>query len=305
MIKRTAFCLLFIFTVFFTFTLDLVIPKSVEQGGVLTVVTDSSGVKLSFGSDDEIHSRTESFKTDIDGQQVYIALLGVPSTLAPGTYAVNAFGSPDDGEESRTEAIIVKSRDFINEDIPLGNSMSELRQSDDARKAEQWRTLLEILKNVDSTHVYESEKLAVPVTDYIRTSSFYGDRRRFLYDDGTSARSIHNGIDYSAEPGTPVYAAGSGRVVFSGERIISGNTIVIEHLPGVYSLYYHMNSLKAGEGSFVEAGTQIGTVGATGLVTGAHLHWEIRVAGVAVDPGQLTGGGIIDKAFVLSNIGKQ
>ena len=174
-----------------------------------------------------------------------------------------------------------------------------------SERQSKWRNLLTILKTVDTAHVYENNGLEVPVAHYLRKSSFYGDRRRFLYDDGTSARSIHNGIDYSAEPGTPVYAAGAGRVVFSGERIISGNTIVIEHLPGVYTLYYHMNSLAAAEGDMLSAGIKVGTVGATGLATGAHLHWEVRVGGVAVDPKPLTGGSIIDKDFILSIIEEQ
>ena len=288
--------------------LEIITPESVVQGGVITVLLSDAGAadsySLSFGSDDpngEVYSRTEAFSTSVDGLSARIALLGVPSTLSPGRYSVNAAGAGS--EVSR--GIEVVPGEFIDEDIPLSRSMSDLRQSDDLRKAEQWRNLLAILKHVDTEHVYLERALEVPVADYLRLSSFFGDRRRFLYDDGTTARSIHNGIDYSAEPGTPIYAAGAGRVVFSGQRIISGNTVVVEHLPGVYSLYYHMNSLSVAEGAMVEAGGLLGTVGATGLVTGAHLHWEVRVAGVAVDPNPLIAGGLIDKELILSNIERQ
>jgi murein DD-endopeptidase MepM/ murein hydrolase activator NlpD len=68
------------------------------------------------------------------------------------------------------------------------------------------------------------------------------------------------------------------------DRIVTGNTVVIEHLPGVFSLYYHLDSIGVDEGDVVEQGERIGTVGMTGLATGPHLHWEIRVGGVPVAP---------------------
>ena len=64
--------------------------------------------------------------------------------------------------------------------------------------------------------------------------------------------------------------------------------MVVEHLPGVFSMYYHLDQLSVSAGQLVEAGQALGTVGATGLATGAHLHWEVRVAGVPVDPEALT-----------------
>ena len=300
----TAF--LFVISLGYIFAYDFYAPDTVLQGGVITVLMEpgqnSLGAEIELKQGVDIHSRTKVFRSRVGDIPVEIALLGVPSTLRPGVYSIYALD--EDGSEVKKN-IIVNTEEFISEDIPLTRSMSSLRQSDDPLKAEQWRNLLVILKTVKTDHVYEQDKLKLPVTDYLRLSSFYGDRRRYLYDDGTSASSIHNGIDYSAEPGTPVYAGGRGLVVFSGERIISGNTVVIEHLPGVYSLYYHLNSLIAGEGDMVAAGEQIGTVGATGLVTGAHLHWEIRVAGVAVSPEPLMSGSIIDKDFILSKMNSQ
>jgi murein DD-endopeptidase MepM/ murein hydrolase activator NlpD len=68
------------------------------------------------------------------------------------------------------------------------------------------------------------------------------------------------------------------------ERILTGFSIVIEHLPGVYSLYYHLDKLDVKVGQMVSAGDKIGDSGFTGLATGPHLHWEIRVAGNAVEP---------------------
>ena len=90
-----------------------------------------------------------------------------------------------------------------------------------------------------------------------------------------------------------VAAAGGGKVAMARERIVTGFTVVVEHLPGVYSLYYHLDGLAVREGQRVSAGDPIGTVGSTGLATGPHLHWEVRAAGVAVDPDVLVAGPLV------------
>lgn len=307
MMKKNIIILLLLFlNLTSIFAIDFFAPDNVKQGCVVTVMmkpgSDYENTEVELLQDSNVYSRTMVFRSEVDGNHVDIALLGVPSTLDPGKYSITVTGK---SSERKTKSITVKPEDFVSEDIPLTRSMSNLRQSDDERKAIEWRNLLIILKTVDTEHVYEAGSLEMPIDDFIWRSSFFGDRRRYLYDDGTSARSIHNGVDYSAEPGTPIYASGKGRVVFSGERIISGNTIVIEHLPGVYSLYYHCKSLSVKENEMVDAGDLIATVGSTGLVTGAHLHWEVRVAGVAVSPEPLISGAIIDKAFIMSKINAQ
>ena len=86
------------------------------------------------------------------------------------------------------------------------------------------------------------------------------------------------------------------------ERVLTGLTVVMEHLPGVYSLYYHMDSIRVEQGQMVEAGMVIGTVGSTGLVTGPHLHWEIRAGGIAVNPDTFIEKPIIDKEAIMSII---
>jgi murein DD-endopeptidase MepM/ murein hydrolase activator NlpD len=128
----------------------------------------------------------------------------------------------------------------------------------------------------------------VPVEDGVITS-YFGDRRLFVYVDVQSERSVHTGIDLAAPAGTPVLSSGGGRVALAVERLITGNTVVIEHLPGVYSLYYHLEEIRVDAGGQVSGGSVIGTIGSSGLATGPHLHWEIRVGGVCVDPSVMTG----------------
>jgi murein DD-endopeptidase MepM/ murein hydrolase activator NlpD len=102
---------------------------------------------------------------------------------------------------------------------------------------------------------------------------------------GPRGTGFHPGIDYPAPQGTPVTAAGRGRVVFAGwDASGYGNLVVIEHPAGVRSMYAHLSRIDAGVGRSVVAGTQVGRVGATGFATGPHLHFELRLRGAAIDP---------------------
>jgi len=95
---------------------------------------------------------------------------------------------------------------------------------------------------------------------------------------------VHAGEDFAVPPGTPVLAPAAGTVVLAEPLFVRGNAVVIDHGRGVYSGYWHMQSLSVKAGDRVSPGEVLGTVGSTGLSTGAHLHWEMRVDGIAVDP---------------------
>jgi murein DD-endopeptidase MepM/ murein hydrolase activator NlpD len=85
-------------------------------------------------------------------------------------------------------------------------------------------------------------------------------------------------------------------VVLAQQLILTGNTVVIEHLPGLYSIYMHMSQIKVKPGDAVGQGDVIGMVGMTGFATGPHLHWEVQASGVAVDPEALTREPLLDKS---------
>ena len=191
------------------------------------------------------------------------------------------------------QSIVIGEREFAVEEIALNTSLSNLRRTTDPRrKAESWDLwlLLNASRPVEWPHF---GPLRLPLGDVRRTGSF-GDRRMYRYADGNTATTIHNGVDFGVPTGTVVAAAGGGTVAMARERIVTGFTVVVEHLPGVYSLYYHLDGLAVQEGQRVFAGDPIGTVGSTGLATGPHLHWEVRAAGVAVDPDLLVTAPLVD-----------
>ena len=112
-------------------------------------------------------------------------------------------------------------------------------------------------------------------------TSQFGVGRSF---NGGPVSGFHGGADYRGAEGSPVYAPGPGRVSWTGEMPIRGNTVIIDHGGGVKSGYHHLSRIDVAAGDTVEAGTPLGAVGSTGLVTGPHLHWELTIWGVNVDP---------------------
>jgi len=95
---------------------------------------------------------------------------------------------------------------------------------------------------------------------------------------------IHWGVDFRARRGTPVYASLSGKVVLARNFYLTGNTVVINHGLGIYTLYAHLDKILVKEGRFVKVGQTIGKVGSTGRSTGPHLHFGIYINDVKVDP---------------------
>jgi murein DD-endopeptidase MepM/ murein hydrolase activator NlpD len=100
----------------------------------------------------------------------------------------------------------------------------------------------------------------------------------------TGAQEFHEGIDIGAAQGTPIRAAASGTVTFAGQMSGYGNVVIVQHAGGLQTRYAHQSAMSVTAGQTVAAGEVIGAVGATGEATGPHLHFEVRLNGVAVDP---------------------
>jgi murein DD-endopeptidase MepM/ murein hydrolase activator NlpD len=120
----------------------------------------------------------------------------------------------------------------------------------------------------------------LPIQSYLEISATYGGRRSY---NGGPYRTYHEGVDFAAYGGTPVYAPAAGNVVLAELLYVRGGAVIIDHGLGIYSGYYHMSNVLATAGQTVEAGQIVGEVGTTGLSTGNHLHWDFLVAGVWVD----------------------
>ena len=97
-------------------------------------------------------------------------------------------------------------------------------------------------------------------------------------------RSPHGGADFLSAAGTPVKAPNAGRVALARDLYFTGNTVVIDHGLGLFSLFAHLSAIDVQAGAAVGTGDVVGRVGATGRVSGPHLHWTVRAGGARVDP---------------------
>jgi murein DD-endopeptidase MepM/ murein hydrolase activator NlpD len=230
-----------------------------------------------------------------------VAVLPVPSTARSGPASIRIESAGGGASALIAELpLIIAPRDFVSEEIVLDQANTDIRTAPDPQKTAESELLWAIL-NRTGADIYVHDAFTPPVTSTRRTS-FFGDRRVFKYTDGKTDTAIHAGIDYGVPKGTAVTACADGKVVLARFRIVTGNSVIIEHLPGVYSLYYHLDKIGVSEGARVRTGDLLGQSGSTGLATGPHLHWEIRVAGENTDPDAFVSRPILDKETILSKI---
>ena len=135
------------------------------------------------------------------------------------------------------------------------------------------------LRNTVTNRRYWTEPFLVPTKQFV--NSPYGVAR---YWDGKPTGASHLGLDLRSPAGTPIHATAAGTVRIASYFKLEGRTVGIDHGQGVTSFYLHMSRIVAREGTLVKRGDVIGYVGATGRATGPHLHWQIDVNGVSVNP---------------------
>jgi len=205
--------------------------------------------------------------------ELWWAVIGVAADFPPGQQRVQV-STGADGLPVLT--ITVTEGAFPEENVELAPETSQLLT--DAPAIEDERQLLDSLYAGLTPEQLWSGAFVMPVAGTLGDT--FGLRRSF----NGGPFSNHTGVDIIAGEGAPVAAANAGRVVYVGALHLRGNTVVIDHGAGVFTGYHHLSQIGVSEGQTVSQGETIGAVGATGLVTAAHLHWELIVRGVRVDP---------------------
>ncbi len=178
---------------------------------------------------------------------------------------------------SETRSIVVGSKLYATQELTVKPGQVNLSAENLARHRRE-RVHLKTMRQTFSEPFIGSLTLVQPC-EGTRSSSF-GLRRIF---NGES-RNPHSGMDLAAPKGTPVVAAAAGRVIDVGNYFFSGNIIIIDHGQGLLTLYAHLSEMDVAVGKMVASGQQIGRVGATGRVTGPHLHFSVYLNAVPVDP---------------------
>lgn len=205
-----------------------------------------------------------------------VALAGVPLSAESGTYAFTLSGMLADGAAfTFTQPVRVARGGFDSESLTV-----DLQFLDPELSEEETGRVTAMMTEATPTKLWSGYWGAPhPYIDVI--NSEYGIYRSY---NGGVYQNYHTGVDFGGGVGIEIWAPAPGKVVFAGLLDIRGNFTVIDHGWGVYTTYSHQSEILVHEGDQVETGQVIGLVGNTGRSTGAHLHWEVWVGDVAVEP---------------------
>lgn len=229
-----------------------------------------------------------------------------PNDFKPRVFAVDKAGNakkirPGSRTGSRTyHAETIKLSDDFLESVK-DKMMPESNQSplevfiqvNNTTRQENRQKIVQLCRNTEPEKLWDG----VFLRNQGAPKAGFADSRTYKYGSEAVDQQVHTGIDIAGVNNTPIVAANHGKVIFVGEIGIYGNVVVLDHGYGIHSLYGHLNQSNVQEGDRVEKGEQIATSGESGLAFGDHLHFEIRVNGIPVNPVEW-----FDKAWIDNNI---
>ena len=246
---------------------------SANQGSALQITfPNEPGVKSV-----EISWGDKKVPTSLVGDQ-WTTILGVDLDAKPGKHTADVFFAMQDGRVDKREAVIeVEHKKYPTTELKVDEKYVELSKQDLARANRETKETEAIYATITNDMLWD-QPFSVPIPG--ETGTNFGHRRIF----NGQARAPHAGADLRAKTGTPIQATNRGRVVLAKNLFFTGNTVILDHGLGVYSLYAHLSRVDVNPGDMVSNGQLLGLAGATGRVTGPHLHWGMRVQGARVDP---------------------
>ena len=213
----------------------------------------------------------------------WLLLAGVDVEAVPGTYSLTVTAElPSHQQTHISTQITISKATYRTSKITVPGQFLAPDPATQARIAEE-RALKDAAFAKDNPEILWSGPFTPPVP--LSATDSFGTRRTF---NGTLA-SIHRGTDFRAAAGTPVYAANSGIVSFAHAMFYEGNFVLLDHGEHLQTLYMHFSRIDVKTGDHIRKGQRLGLSGATGRVTGPHLHFAVRWQGAYLDPVKLLG----------------
>jgi murein DD-endopeptidase MepM/ murein hydrolase activator NlpD len=255
-------------------SIGIAVESRALQPGELVVVTLSFSMEP---SDVRIRGFGKEWPTFAVDRGTLRALVGIDVEQPPGRYELAVDAVLDSAPVRETRSLVVQAKKFATRNLRVSPDFV------DPPPALRERIDLEARRVRDAYARSAPERLwlspfARPVPH--PENSAFGRRSVF----NGQPRNRHGGTDFASPAGTPIKAPSGGRVLLAESLFFSGTTVMIDHGLGLVSTLAHLSTLDVREGDRVAAGQIIGRVGATGRVTGAHLHWSLRVSNAVVDP---------------------
>lgn len=247
------------------------------QPGELVLLDVASTAPLTAVRARAFNTETAGFAPDAADPLHWRVVIGIDLDATLGKHAVVVTGTSATGPVEATYQLTVIAKKFptrrLTVDPNFVNPPADAMPRIEAEQKEQ-----NAIWAASALERLWSGPFVPPVTD--PANSAFGTRSIF----NGQPRGSHSGADFLSPSGRPVKAPNAGRVVLAKNLYYSGNCVIIDHGLGVFTYFAHFSKINVVVGDMVTPGQVVGLVGATGRVTGAHLHWTLRVAGARVDP---------------------
>jgi murein DD-endopeptidase MepM/ murein hydrolase activator NlpD len=239
----------------------------------------------------------------IDNKPSYITYFALPMDANKTTTRIMVFARDEAGNETNMSIpCIIKEKKFRSDKMNLSENFLQQKMPDFQAMVPslQGKTPLEVFAYVNTQMRSENNLTIQKICQKSASSelwegtflrmkdaapmALYGDKRSYMLNGKVVGESIHTGVDLASNARSPIEASNKGVVVFTGALGIYGNTVIIDHGLGLFTLYAHLSAIDTTVGKNVEKGEKIGLSGMSGLAGGDHLHFSIIVGGQFVDP---------------------
>lgn len=251
-------------------------PASLIQGQTIAIYIEHLDSGQPFG---EFLGQTLRFSPY--GDTGYVALAGIDAFTPTGDYPLFLSGIGEQPWQTFRQNIRINSGNYGSSAITVSEELSYLLAPE--VRAEEDAFLATIYSQFSEGQLWEG-LFQLPMSNTVITDG-YGNARSY---NGGPFEIYHTGIDFSGAVGSPIYAPANGRVIFSDTVQLRGNVLIIDHGLGVMSGFYHLSKINVPVGELVRAGQIVAEGGSTGLSSGPHLHWDLRIFNITVNPLQWT-----------------
>lgn len=248
--------------------------RAVAPGEIVLLTITASGPIAAVGAT-AFGRSVPVFSGGLSG--TWHALVGIDLDTAPGKYAILVSVTLKGERQSLVHQIVVSAKRFGIRRLTVDPKFVTPPASALGRIEREQKRLAEALAVVSPQRLWRGRFVApvdgAPAANFGQRSIFNGQ-----------PRGSHRGADFASPAGAPIRAPGAGRVIMAEDLYYSGNTVLLDHGLGLFSLLAHLSRIDVRVGDLVNQGERVGAVGATGRVTGPHLHWTLRFGSAVVDP---------------------
>lgn len=262
-----------------------IVTKENFPGNILVVkiknLNEDETVKLSTAA---VKIETDMYQLNEDGFD-YATIMPIDLDTKPGVYGIIAtFNEGKENEYTKAKEINVLNKTFKTQYLTVSEDLNQ--SNNDDKSIEEFVKVVKPARTITTPEKLWDGEFLMPVEGELTT-----DFAEIRYVNNEQSSSRHSGIDISAQIGTKVIAPNNGRVALVAKNLLSpGNTLVIDHGMGLFTSYYHLNTIDVEEGKDVKKGDVIATVGSTGFSTGPHLHYAVSIYNTYVNTYQIMGG---------------